>query len=781
MILVILLGLTKQSVMAADVAVVHGATLALFLSFAANARSIVLNSNSDDAFNVLVRARLLLVLPLAVGSLLLAQLFSNILLMLAVGIILRRSAEWFAELAISEAERLQNYSIAIRFIVLDVVGLIGVTLSFVAGSSWSIGALFGWAVLPAVSGWALIHFSVVHAKTKWWNLSLIPHFGSSLVVGVTTYVFRVLIVLLVGKESGGNLFAAFSIGSMAGTAFSTGIGPTLLLQKRIGTVSSSRVVALASGLLAILGIVVFVALSGFNLESGSAREFWLATGCSLLGGSLMVQAQYYRLKQLQESPVDGVFPADILCNILAVTMLPFLYFVSGGKFLLAAYCLNAAIAFVIYWKTLHGRGTKILSNVAESRWLGVTYSLLLLPVFIQVGSGIFRDPAFLFDSGGSIMRLPLPVSVAACGIGYLLLKDLHRARFSLCLMFFAFMTLVTVGIGSTIEHPSNQSGKLILAIQFLLPMFAMPLGQLAGHTQVSMQLLARSFLYVLAFVVPAQLAATWLKSDMLLQPYLGLFSVYQHLQYVPVVFVSAYIICVFVLWHKMDTVQPERVILTAGGPAMGLYIVLSGSVIGAVSLVLGLLAHAFSCRMTKYFYSALCLAIVPLIIITSSFLIESHLRLKVTGAQQEEAGLITPSNVVERLTIWRHYTEGSMQSFSTFIMGSPNMPDRASYPSAHNYYLDLLYSFGLLGLAPIVVALVLTSKKLIQNWSVISHSTELQALIGVVFMLVVVDNLFKVGLRQPYPGLFSFFLWGVLLAKLQAVNLTSGLIAREVG
>jgi hypothetical protein len=32
--------------------------------------------------------------------------------------------------------------------------------------------------------------------------------------------------------------------------------------------------------------------------------------------------------------------------------------------------------------------------------------------------------------------------------------------------------------------------------------------------------------------------------------------------------------------------------------------------------------------------------------------------------------------------------------------------------------------------------------------------------------MVIVDNSFKVGMRQPYPGILTFFLWVLLLAWL---------------
>lgn len=36
--------------------------------------------------------------------------------------------------------------------------------------------------------------------------------------------------------------------------------------------------------------------------------------------------------------------------------------------------------------------------------------------------------------------------------------------------------------------------------------------------------------------------------------------------------------------------------------------------------------------------------------------------------------------------------------------------------------------------------------------------------------LVLVDSNFEVTLRQPYPGIFAFFLWGLLLARLRTWN-----------
>ena len=41
---------------------------------------------------------------------------------------------------------------------------------------------------------------------------------------------------------------------------------------------------------------------------------------------------------------------------------------------------------------------------------------------------------------------------------------------------------------------------------------------------------------------------------------------------------------------------------------------------------------------------------------------------------------------------------------------------------------------------------------------------------AVVLYLVVVDNNFKVSFRQPYPGIITFFLWGLLIQQMSRIS-----------
>ena len=68
-ILLIAVGVMGQSELAADIAIVQGATLAVFFAFSANARSIILGESSKISWLQILRSRVLLMAPLGGGAL----------------------------------------------------------------------------------------------------------------------------------------------------------------------------------------------------------------------------------------------------------------------------------------------------------------------------------------------------------------------------------------------------------------------------------------------------------------------------------------------------------------------------------------------------------------------------------------------------------------------------------------------------------------------------------------------------------------------------------------
>ena len=131
-----------------------------------------------------------------------------------------------------------------------------------------------------------------------------------------------------------------------------------------------------------------------------------------------------------------------------------------------------------------------------------------------------------------------------------------------------------------------------------------------------------------------------------------------------------------------------------------------------------------------------------------------------------------PANTLIRMHYWYNYTVKIVTSPKILFAGSNEIPNRAEYPSAHNYYLDFIYHFGLIAILPILALLIYTCKIIYRQRQRIFLSPRLTGLCCVTLFLLFIDNSLKVGLRQPYSGIFTFFLWGLLLSRLSDLNST---------
>ncbi len=782
----IALSLGGKPGLAADVGLVHGATVALFYAFSANARSIILNPTSGVASGSVLGLRLMLVLPLGGLSFLLSTQLAEVAALLAFVLVLRRGVEWIAEVFISEMELHRETTPSARFLVLQTVLTVAVVGWLLADLPFALLVIFGWATSPL---WinltrTLGRARIGHLAGGSWP-RLLPHIGSTAIIGISVYVFRLLILLLVGKTIAGDLYAAFAIGGLLGSVFAQAIGPTLVLHEARGSVAR-----FPAWLRAVIWLVLLSGLTLFVMASvrpdqlvwtGKSDLFWMAAGLSLMGGVVMVAAQRVRLRLLQHHAEMNVFGPDVLMNILIVGSVPYLFYLVGTEALAFLYLISSVLALLFY-----SSASKTADRWAEiiRSWDGpvraTIAALLLVPIFFQLNGAIFSDPSYYFDTGRLLTRLPLPLSVLACYGGIVLLGGYAWARRSLTTIFLTFTLMLMSTVLLTHEQPGQEQAKLILLIQFVLPMFALVLGQLFGVKDGAKSILAKTFLYVLAALVPAQLVATWVRGEVFLSPSLYLFSVYQHLQYVQLMIVSAYLIALFVLWD----VRRYRVVLLMLAAPMGLYVVAAVSNLAIGLLLAGVLG--FSVYEKVHDRGTRTVLALGVLVITSSlfyYLIMSTthnfvIDAKYLGILMVDRDAKVPPNIAERIIYWKFYTEEVLESTKSAALGHAALPDRTQYPSAHNYYLDFAYNFGLIALLPLVGLIALTLIGIRRNWGVFLASPSLLGLVVVVLFLILVDNAFKVGMRQPYPGILTFFLWGVLLTELDRRSVASVAIDR---
>jgi len=782
-VVLIIVGLTGQSALAAELAVVQGALLATFYAFSANTRSLILQGHGQLTAERLLAKRVIAVPLLGIACYLLCVEAAGISPALTLLLVARRAAEWLAEVRLCEIEVAGERGAARRVFAAQAVVTLAVSAVLALAPAAALPALAVFAVAPFV-------FCLPRLRAAAFRLATLretvkgatPHLGSTAIEGISTYVLRLVVFLIAGREVSGLLFTAFVLGSFAASLFANVLGPSFALQRaRDAAAAPAARLRAIPWAMAIGGLALFMAALAARLPTalGKPGYFWLALGLSLLGGAVMIAAQRIRLRLFDERRGELLFGPDVLRNLTTIVAAPALYLVSPPA-LGGLYLVTALLTLFFYRGAGRKPGEAQLGSWGDAL-RGVLAALLLLPVFVLLNGSVYRNPGDpLLETGGGIASVPLPLSLAACIAGIVLLARYRDAVYALGTMFFLFVAMLFTTMVVTRGDVTYESRKLILLFQYLLPAFALVLGQMFGTTRQGMRVAALAFTAVLALIVPWQLLLSIGYNEGVLYHHLGLFSIYQHLQYVPSVFVCAYLVAVFALWDSS-----WRRGLVAFAPLMGWYVACSYSSLAIGVLGLGMLLLAISrwrdsaarwCAALAIGGCAISLWLASQTIHvwqrfdTSRTAIEH--RLRPGPAVDAPHGLLEalPGPVQARLGFWELFGRGIIESPRSALLGHRQSVDRAVAPSAHNYYLDFVYNFGVLAFLPLLSLIGYTLLRLWRARREVWRDPALLGLTTAVLFALLIDNMFKVPLRQPYPGIFYFFLWGLLLARLQSLR-----------
>jgi len=400
----------------------------------------------------------------------------------------------------------------------------------------------------------------------------------------------------------------------------------------------------------------------------------------------------------------------------------------------------------------------------------------LFPLFFQLSGSIFISNNLKFDTQGDLFLLPLPMASVFCFIGIAILLRLEKRHFGMGFVFSVFILMMLSTIVSTDGENKAELAKFILLIQFILPMFALVFGSLYLMPKSDYLRFEAVALYVLLLVVPLEVVSTIIRGTGVLSPYLHIFSLYQHLQYLPVIFIGLYFLTVNSLYKN----NKLRFLIMFMAPWMGIY--LSAS-LSTMAIILAVISTVISCWFVNKKRKYIILLVVlfwasftmyyPITQTTTTYALKYSHELEKVGEnviryEPSKFKIMTDlsNSLKEQLPYWVFYSKGIFESPEIFLFGHATRPDRNAYPSAHNFYLDLIYHFGMISLLPFIYLIFITIRN---GWQVVNTglaTPDLVMLIALVGFFIFVDNSFQVSLRQPYPGMVMFFIWGILLTKI---------------
>jgi hypothetical protein len=675
---------------------------------------------------------------------------------------------WLDEIFLSEMERLNHKKIAFQYFLMQSLLLAFALVWLLAKMPFPLLGMLLWASLPfCLSGRFHLRISSTGLNQLYNTLRKIsPHIGSTAVIGITVYVFRLLMVDLLGKSVAGDMFVAFAIGGILGSVIANAFGPTMVFaQKANNHIQYPQLLKILMAVFLIIGVCL-IFTSSMLLLFNKSPLFWQAVGLSMIGAVPMVIAQLTRHRLLQTYDDHDLFGPDVLMNVFLVAIMPLVYYLLGIQFMAAMYLFSSILAWLFY-KSYESYELGHLANWRKNfaQMTPLLVCLLIFPVFFQFGSGIFSATDLFFDSNRSISRLPFPFSIIANFAILLGIGAFSRARVSLLFIFLSFVLMTVSVIISTPAATLAQESKFIQIAQFTLPMFALISGQFFEENKSQLTFtFEKVFFYTLFFMVSLQLTCTLVAGSATLLPSVKVFSIYQYLHYVPVMFIISYTFIFERLWR--DTFKPGLLLLLWA--LLAIYSVMTGSLFIVVTYLVCMMSYVIlfgKLKEHKPLKAFLGMTFITVIL----FIYHQHFNLmKNVDLGAGSVSMITKVQYGwdQKSDAWGNHLETIRKHPQIFLVGHSNISERGNAASPHNYYLDFIYNFGMVGLLPLVALIVFTAYK---TWTeyrqVICNSNLLYPLLSIVFLLFI-ENTFYMGLKQPYPGILSFFLWGVYISRL---------------
>lgn len=775
--LLVFIGVSGRPELALSIGLVQGATLATFYVFSANARNLILADGGETVAGRLLQLRLALMLPLAAIAYLLSITVGGVPDFLALVLILRRASEWIGELGLSQHERLSQTDFAKRTVFCEAISFVlCLSLSMGFGVDLAYSAI-AWALTPLIS--ALQAQLSLRASRLSEIYALLPHVGSTAIIGISVYVFRISVALLVSKVVAGELFTAFAIGGIVPTTFGQALAPTLLRRFGPSVMRSWWLAAFPSAMLLVAGVTIVLAITQpvWLLQLGHSSTFWIAAGLSITGGAIMTVTTLLRARLIQSDRED-VFGPDLLSNVLVVISIPLVYFAIGMESLAGLYLLSAILNLVYLG------GAAVSRNIGERYLRRVLFAvgfLLICPSFFLFDGTLFQNPDMYYDANDQFLRLPIPISVLALFGGIAILGNYAAAKRSLTTIFFTILLFVASVFGMAGGNTVDEGGKLVLLAQFMFPVFGLALGEMFGAVARG-PIFERAALWLLLLILPAQLLASWLAGQMDATPLIFFFSIYKHRLYFPTIVAALLIMISFALWGRSGW---TRIAIACLIPIALVQLVAYGSVNALAAAVIGLAGFmVFHWRDRRYRWQLVAILVVALLSGASYSLLRDTHNLDNQGHAKSSAestsiqspaqpGQSAPTWSISGATTharaeqWRFFTGEIIASPTAFLLGHQIRPDRRLHPNAQNYWLDAIYSFGVLAILPLIALLAMTARVACKRRRELCSDPVLLGTAMAAGYLVLVESMFHVGLRVPYPGIIAFFILGLLIARLK--------------
>ena len=346
----------NKSTFAADIGVYPGVILLLTQVFSANARSLLLYNRENIFYDQVVNVRFYLGLFIFI-SISLFQYFinynENYYNLLILSLIVYFS--WVNEINLAIHEKNKSSFLINLFLSLSIIFYILIFFNFYFNLGIFSKIISFYLVFHTLFLFYHIDFSNFQFRKFiiFFNKQFTEYLSvaSSFFNIIAVIVWRISLVIFLGKNLAGLYFASFAIASFPGTLFNNIAGQIIMINKNI-----KNFVYRVSNLLLIFYLIVifsFIILNEFYLQDFEFYNFFKIALISLLGTPFMLKAlsKRHELLSLNKFQQRKIFIKDVIYGFTISPIIIIFYYIGGEILFVYSYLLSSIIAFYFYNKS----------------------------------------------------------------------------------------------------------------------------------------------------------------------------------------------------------------------------------------------------------------------------------------------------------------------------------------------------------------------------------------------------------------------------------------------
>ena len=354
-ILIVIIGFKFDTKLSVDLSIVHSVVFMVFFPFNGNARHYILNSQDTRFIGNLICFRLLSYIPLfltagLISFLVLDVSFYYILIILSLG-----SFYWINEIFVSIVEKEKRFSLVILLIFLFILLLLNTVFNNEKIINYSFILLIVCLslIIVLIKIWKACNFRLnLYELRKDFVEKIIPQIGGTFIIGISSFIFKFIILTLTPKSMAGSIFIAFTLSGAILTIFSYGLGPSFIASEV--TNKDKRVLKYIKKLFFIpvlIGILTifceYFDIINFKFIDNQT-VFLFCFGMSLIGVPISILGQYYKLSVLHMNLKLKVYLYDSIPNISILIITICVLFFLEPYFLGLTYIYTGFVTYIIY-------------------------------------------------------------------------------------------------------------------------------------------------------------------------------------------------------------------------------------------------------------------------------------------------------------------------------------------------------------------------------------------------------------------------------------------------